>query len=168
VNNATAIYSDDNGLASFAKQMGIDCIDSWDLPKETKGNLNMLCFGDTGGSSYESSKHHHFRMRHSGTEQYGRARETRLYWTALKNFAGSGQGIGFAQYWVPNPDDPSGNPHHSLAVQVYQDGAVPDVYPLLHPNGIVKTGDKTDPDFETIITKLREAATMLRDDVAPH
>jgi hypothetical protein len=32
VNNATAIYSDDNGLATFASQMGIDCIHSWDLP----------------------------------------------------------------------------------------------------------------------------------------
>ena len=47
-----------------------------------------------------------------------------------------------------------------LAVRVYQDGdaAVPDVYPLLDPKGIVTTGDNSDPDFETIITKLRDAS----------
>jgi len=47
-----------------------------------------------------------------------------------------------------------------LAVRVYQDGdaAVPDVYPLLDPKGIVTTGDNSDPDFETIVTKLRDAS----------
>ena len=81
-------------------------------------------------------------------------------WSDLKNLAGTGQGIGFAQYWVANPADPSGNPHHSLEVQVYRDGdaAVPDVYPLPHVRGIVKTGDKADPDFESIMTKLSRAA----------
>jgi hypothetical protein len=81
-------------------------------------------------------------------------------WAALKNLAGLGQGIGFAQYWVASAADPSGNPHHSLKVQVYRDGdaAVPDVYPIPHMRGIMKTGDKADPDFEKIMTELRRAA----------
>lgn len=32
VNNATTIYSDDNGLGRFAEQMGLEVIHSWDLP----------------------------------------------------------------------------------------------------------------------------------------
>jgi hypothetical protein len=81
-------------------------------------------------------------------------------WGDLKNLAGTGQRIGFAQYWVSNPADPYGNPHHSLEIQVHQDGdlAAPDAYPLPHIRGIVKTGDKADPDFESIMAKLSRAA----------
>jgi len=45
-------------------------------------------------------------------------------------------------YWVPNPSDPQGNPHHSLEVKVRSDGdaAPPDVYPIPHPKGVVKAG----------------------------
>jgi len=62
-------------------------------------------------------------------------------WTQLK--AGTGQVVGFAFYWVPNPSDPQGNPHHSLEVKVRSDGdaAPPDVYPIPHPGGVVKAGD---------------------------
>jgi hypothetical protein len=42
VNNATAIYSDDNGLATFANQMGIDCIHSWDLPLPKAKQIEMF------------------------------------------------------------------------------------------------------------------------------
>jgi hypothetical protein len=64
-------------------------------------------------------------------------------WTQLKAVAGTGQVVGFAFYWVPNPSDPQGNPHHSLEVKVRSDGdaAPPDVYPIPHPKGVVKAGD---------------------------
>jgi hypothetical protein len=90
-----------------------------------------------------------------GTEQA--AKED---WRSLKSHAGTGQCIGFAQYWVPNPADPSGNPHHSLEVQVHQDGdtTVPDDYPLPHARGIIKTGDSRDPDFDSIVNQLKAAA----------
>jgi hypothetical protein len=81
-------------------------------------------------------------------------------WSDLKAFAGTGQGIGFGQYWVANPADPSGNPHQSLKVKVHSEGVavVPDVYPMPHARGILKNGDKADPDFETIMTQLQKAA----------
>src|SRR6266851_4702245 len=43
-------------------------------------------------------------------------------WSELKAIAGTGQTVGFAFYWVPNPNDPSGNPHHSLEVRVHKEG----------------------------------------------
>jgi hypothetical protein len=81
-------------------------------------------------------------------------------WRDLKAFAGTGQGVGFAQYWVPNPADPTGNPHHSLEVHVHNDGDAvsPDMYPLPHGRGIVRTGDGADPDFERIVAQLQRAA----------
>ncbi len=65
--------------------------------------------------------------------------------------------VGFAQYWVPNPADPNGNPHRSLEVIVHRnnDEAPPDIYPLANPKGIVKRGDKYDPDFDKIAARLR-------------
>lgn len=81
-------------------------------------------------------------------------------WHELKAVAGTGQGIGFAQYWVPNSADPNGNPHHSLTVEVHDDGYAvsPEVYPLRHQRGIVWTGDGADPDFERIMAQLQRAA----------
>jgi len=81
-------------------------------------------------------------------------------WRDLKDVAGTGRCFGFGQYWVPNPADPFGNPHHSLEIQIHQDGdvAVPDDYPLSHSRGIVKTGDPSDPDFEKIAAELTRAA----------
>jgi hypothetical protein len=81
----------------------------------------------------------------------------RTEWTALKALAGTNQAIGFAQYWVPNPNDRFGNPHHALKVRVWGAGDVPepDVYPLRHSRGIVKTGDKDDPDFARIAGLLK-------------
>jgi hypothetical protein len=81
-------------------------------------------------------------------------------WRDLKAFAGTGQGVGFAQYWVPNPADRSGNPHYSLEVHVHNDGDAvsPDMYPLPHGRGIVRTGDGADPDFERIVAQLQRAA----------
>ena len=57
--------------------------------------------------------------------------------------AGTGQVVGFAFYWVPNPSDSQGNPHHSLELKVRSDGdATPaDIYPIPHPSGVVKAGD---------------------------
>ena len=90
----------------------------------------------------------------------GMERVAKENWGDLKAVAGTGQGIGFAQYWVANPADPFGNPHQSLVVQVHRDGdaVIPDVYPLPHARGIVKTGDNADPDFESIMVQLHKAA----------
>jgi hypothetical protein len=84
----------------------------------------------------------------------------RTEWAELKALAGTGQGVGFAQYWVPNPNDRFGNPHHALRVKVRDDSDLdePDVYPVRHSRGIVKTGDKDDPDFAKIVDLLRSFA----------
>src|SRR5271165_2978580 len=88
---------------------------------------------------------------------------TRRDWSELKTLAGSGKVIGFGQYWVPNLDDPQGNPHHTLEVKVHAEGdlATPDFYPLPHPRGVtaVKVGDKDhDPDSAKIAAQLQDAA----------
>jgi hypothetical protein len=93
-----------------------------------------------------------------GTEQ-----ATRRDWIELKTFAGSGKVVGFGQYWVPNPDDPQGNPHHSLEVGVHGEGdlALPEVYPLPRLEGVteVKVGDKdSDRHSDEIAAQLRETA----------
>jgi hypothetical protein len=77
--------------------------------------------------------------------------------------AWSGKVIGFGQYWVPNPDDPQGNPHHSLEVTVHAEGdlATPDFYPLPQSRGVteVKAGEKDhDPDSDKISAQLQDAA----------
>ena len=81
-------------------------------------------------------------------------------WSELKASAGTGQTVGFAFYWVSNPNDPSGNPHHSLEVRVHKEGdaASPEVYPLPHPSGIVRNGGKDDPDFDKIAAQLQKAS----------
>jgi hypothetical protein len=74
----------------------------------------------------------------------GAEQAVRKEWSELKTVAGTGQIVGFACYWVPNPSDPWGNPHHSLEVKVRTDGDAtpPDVYPILNPKGVVKAGDR--------------------------
>ncbi len=78
-------------------------------------------------------------------------------WKALSAAAGTGQVVGFGQYWVPNPNDRYGNPHNVLLVRVRADDkpAPWDAYPLPHPRGIIKTGDAADPEFKSIAAKLR-------------
>ncbi len=84
---------------------------------------------------------------------------TRKDWNELKSVAGTGQVVGFAQYWVPNPADPYRNPHHSLEVTVHADNdpASPDAYPLPNVKGVVKHGDKDDPNFDKITAQLQNA-----------
>lgn len=84
---------------------------------------------------------------------------SRKDWNELKAIAGTGQVVGFAQYWVPDPADPYGNPHHSLEVTVHADteAASPDIYPLPHLKGIVKHGERGDPRFEQIAAQLQRA-----------
>jgi hypothetical protein len=91
--------------------------------------------------------------------QPGMEQATRKDWNELKSIAGTGQVVGFAQYWVPNSDDPYGNPHHSLEVTVHpdNDSASPDRYPLPNLKGIVQHGDKGDPNFDKIAAQLQEA-----------
>jgi hypothetical protein len=89
----------------------------------------------------------------------GRERAVRKEWIELSRMAGTGQAIGFTQYWVPDLNDPQGNPHMSLAVQVHRNGdfGSPDLYPL--ERGIVRTNDGNNPDFECIVTQLKENAS---------
>jgi hypothetical protein len=88
----------------------------------------------------------------------GMERTTRKDWNELKSMAGTGQVVGFGQYWVPNPDDPYGNPHHSLEVIVHPDNdtASADVYPLPNLKGIVQHGDVGDPNFDRVAAQLRK------------
>ncbi len=94
----------------------------------------------------------YFRIR-PGMEQ-----ETRKDWNELKSIAGTRQVVGFGQYWMPNPDDPYGNPHRSLEITVHtdNDATTPDIYPLPNSKGIVKHSDNDDPDFNKIATQLQK------------
>jgi hypothetical protein len=80
-------------------------------------------------------------------------------WVELKRLAGSGQILGFAAYWVPNPSDPQGNPHTSLVVHVHKNGplGLPDAYPL--GIGVLRIDEGHRPgDYERhIITELQES-----------
>jgi hypothetical protein len=78
-------------------------------------------------------------------------------WAELKRLAGSGQILGFAEYWVPNPNDPQGNPHTSLVVHVHEDVPLgsPDPYPL--GIGVLKIDEHKPEDYEKkLITQLKE------------
>ena len=85
----------------------------------------------------------------------GREEITRKEWADLKAVAGTGQAVAFAQYWTPNPNDPSGNPHHALEVRVHKagDSVVPDVYPS--GIGVVKMGNQDNQ--LRIVNQLKEA-----------
>ena len=93
----------------------------------------------------------YFQIR-PGTEQ-----SARKDWSELKALAGTGEVVGFGQYWVPNPDDPSGNPHHSLEVTVHtgNDRVSPELYPLPNRKGVATHGDQTDPKFDKIAAELQ-------------
>ena len=91
----------------------------------------------------------------------GAERETRAEWNTLKTLAGTGRVVGFAYYWVPNPNDPEGNPHTSLEVKIHDsnDGASPSAYPLPNRRGVVERGDKADPRFSRIAQQLKTVST---------
>jgi len=90
----------------------------------------------------------------------GMEQATRKDWNELKTLAGTGRAAGFGQYWVRIPNDPEGNGYQSLEVRVHTDGdaAAPEVYPLPHPKGIVKAGDKEDFQFDNIVAQLQKAS----------
>ncbi len=90
----------------------------------------------------------------------GMEQATRKDWNELKTLAGTGRAVGFGQYWVRIPNDPEGNGYQSLEVRVHTDGdaAAPEVYPLPHPKGIVKAGDKEDFQFDNIVAQLQKAS----------
>jgi hypothetical protein len=83
-------------------------------------------------------------------------------WVELKRLAGSGQILGFTEYWLANPSDPQGNPHTSLVVHVHKNGplGLPDAYPL--GIGVLRIdGGHTPGDYERqIITQLKESRTQ--------
>ena len=84
----------------------------------------------------------------------GREETARIEWGDLKSIAGTGQAVGFANYWVPNPADLYGNPHYALEVHVHKAGAAatPDEYPL--GIGVVKINDQSQPK---VVLELRNA-----------
>jgi hypothetical protein len=98
------------------------------------------------------------------TFEPGAEQAIRRDWNELKAIAGSGHVVAFGQYWVPNPYDPQGNPHHSLEVTVHPEseiGATPDVYPIPLPGGVTKTealvhDEDRDPDVDKITAQLQE------------
>ena len=79
----------------------------------------------------------------------GKELAARTEWHKLKTAAGTGRIVAFASYWVPDPNDPGG--HYALKVRVRKDGDVrpPDVYPVTHPDGVVKASDRN-PHFDRI------------------
>ena len=83
---------------------------------------------------------------------------SRADWNNLKSTAGTGEVVGFTQYWVPNPGDPQGNPHHSLEVMVHTDNhpESPALYPLPNLKGVITHGDKDDPNFDKIAAQLQK------------
>jgi hypothetical protein len=98
---------------------------------------------------------------------HGRENAARRDWAALTSVAGTGEVIGFAYYWVPDPHT-GGNPHHTLEVTVHSSvgAASPDDYPLSFAevlsgeNGIVKAGH---PAFDSIILKQLKGVAAGRD-----
>ena len=88
----------------------------------------------------------------------GREQAARKDWAALRSLAGTGEVVGFTDYWVPDPHGANGNPHHSLEVTVHTQGnaAAAEDYPLSLPEflsvggGLVRAGH---PAFDTIVMK---------------
>ena len=95
----------------------------------------------------------------------GAEQATRQDWNELKAIVGSGSVVAFGDYWVPNPDDPQGNPHHLLKVTVHaegESGATPDVY-IPRQGGVMKVeaifhDANCDRDADKIAEQLREAS----------
>jgi hypothetical protein len=94
------------------------------------------------------------------------AEAIRQDWADLEAVAGTGQVVGFGQYWVQTPHTTSstGTMNRALEVHVHTEGesASPEPYPV--PKGIVKTFDTeadTNPRFgemsSVIIARLRQA-----------
>ena len=99
----------------------------------------------------------YFRLA-SGDEQ-----TIRQEWKQLKAMAGTGRVVGFTFYWVPNPGDPGGNPHHALEVSVHNNGEVasPEDYPLPFPDGIVQSGEKDGHFYDRVVAEFEKAAKLI-------
>jgi hypothetical protein len=91
-----------------------------------------------------------------------RKETARKEWIELKRLAGSGQILGFTEYWVPNPSDPQGNPHTSLVVHLHKNGplGLPDAYPL--GIGVLRIDGEHKPEDNErqIIAQLMESPTQ--------
>lgn len=85
------------------------------------------------------------------------AENARKEWESLKVAAGTGRVVDFADFWAPNPNDPSGNPHTVLRVIVHAQNAV--APPVFYPSS---NGVRTFP----IAVTLSEIFTQLIS--APH
>jgi hypothetical protein len=87
----------------------------------------------------------------------GMEEAARKEWAELKTMAGTGRAFGFTNYWMPDPTDSQRST--SLEVHVYKnrDLGAPNSYPL--GIGILKTNDGTNPDFDRIVTQLKETTS---------
>lgn len=87
----------------------------------------------------------------------GMEEQVRKELAEIKTYAGTHRAIGFAQYWVANPNDRWGNPHRSLEVQLYSNAAaaMPNEYPLPHAGGIFTNAGPDDPNFDKIAAQLQ-------------
>jgi len=76
-------------------------------------------------------------------------------WADLKSIAGTGQAIGFGQYWIANPRSAARNAHVPLEVQVHKpaDDAQPTAYPV--GMGVATLGVAGSPP--AILGQLRQA-----------
>jgi hypothetical protein len=95
----------------------------------------------------------------------GMEEAVRRDWNALKVAAGTGKVVAFGEYWVPNSNDPQGNPHHSLEVRVRAEGdrTSPDVYPIPRADGVIEADSMLhdvdhDPQADKIAVQLQEAS----------
>jgi hypothetical protein len=92
------------------------------------------------------------------------AEAMRKEWADLKAVAGTGQVVGFGEYWVQTPHTTYGTMNQSLVVHVHKEGESPAPEPYPVPKGIVKTFDTeadANPRFgemsSVIIARLRQA-----------
>ena len=84
------------------------------------------------------------------------ATDDRSEWNQLKALAAKGKVIGFASWWVPNPN-PADVTHTPLEVTVWSDSnpkATPEPHPVANPDGIIQTPGKYHPNFKEIAADL--------------
>ena len=99
---------------------------------------------------------------------FGSESAARRDWSDLAAAAGSGQVVGFSEYWVsrPDPNRRLSTMNTSLVVHVHneEDKSEPEPYPLPHEKGVIKAFDSPAdlvPRFgkpsAVLISELREA-----------
>jgi hypothetical protein len=92
----------------------------------------------------------------------GAGKDARNEWNQLKAAAGKGRVIGFANWWVTDPNT-GDSVHMPLEVRVWRDNdpqAMPEPYPPANPDGIIKKAGKYHPSFKEIAAELLNYARL--------